>query len=145
MESRARYVKTLRVSTQQGLQPGVSREKFLTDERKKKMELVVVKYVNLEQQRRGPGSGLGSAHTSSEAELPDMLMIGEQDLGNSASFQKAGAVGKKGADGGGSGAGRAGEGGGGSSGKGPSKPKKTTLKFPTFAAKPSLSPDLAKN
>ncbi len=34
----------------QGLHAGVSREKFLTDERKKKMELVVVKYVNLEQQ-----------------------------------------------------------------------------------------------
>ena len=92
----------------------------MTDERKKKMEKVVVKYINLE---RGGGSSATSGESKSIVDLPDVL----EDQAN---------VGV------GVGARNSGTSGGGSADK--PKPKKTTLKFGDglLANNLSVSPDL---
>ena len=92
----------------------------MTDERKKKMEKVVVKYINLE---RGGGSSATSGESKSIVDLPDVL----EDQAN---------VGV------GVGARNSGTRGGDSAGK--PKPKKTTLKFGDglLANNRSVSPDL---
>ena len=91
-----------------------------TDERKKKMELVVVKYIN----REGGGSSAASGESKSIVDLPDVLLEDQANVGAGVGARNSGTS------------------GGGSADK--PKPKKTTLKFGDglLANNSSVSPDL---